>query len=186
MGEMATEDGSIMKARIGITLLGCCIVALAGFFFGMPMLARRGGLYSGSYEYAHRWAEQLATCDSLEDVKKRFNCIRIDWFTDGHGEQVQVSNLGKGKASALLHTCPDGNWVACAYANSHGDPAGGTLVARDSEGTIRVFFGHICGKPSFVGGDTLAEVYATLSSQLTEVSLEQGKAIDANAPPAMN
>ena len=162
------------------------VVALTAFFIGAPMSARRGGLYSGSYQYARQWKEQLAQCNSLEDVKRRFNCIRLDWVTENRYEQVQISNVGRQKPSALLYTWPDGTWIACAYADSHGGPAGGTLVARDSKGTIRAFFGHICGKPVLTHDDSLAEIYGELADFLTEVSLEREQVIDANAPLAIN
>jgi len=94
---------------------------------------------------------------------------------------VQVSDVGKGRPSALVHAFPDSSWIVCAYASSHGGKAGGTLVARDSEGSIRVFFGHICGRPAFVGGDTLDEAYARLAASLTEVSWETDDAIGPGA-----
>jgi len=161
-------------------------IAIGGMVFLVaiivPALARRGGaLYSGSYEYARQWATELAACDSLEDVKQRFNCIRIESLGDGAYRTVKVSDVGKKRPSALLQAFADGNWIVCAYANSHGNKAGGTLGARDSEGTIRAFFGHICGSPVFARGETLDEVCAELARNLTEVSLTREAPIDPNA-----
>lgn len=85
---------------------------------------------------------------------------------------------------ALLQAFADGRWIACAYANSHGNKAGGTLVARDSEGTIRAFFGHICGRPGFARGETLEEIYVELTGALTEVSLGREEPTEARSQDA--
>lgn len=174
-----------MNRRWMRTLLRCGIV-LGGVLFVaaiiMPALARRGGgIYSGSYEYARQWATELAACDSLEDVKQRFNCIRLESPAEGMYEVVKVSDVGKKRPSALVQALADGNWIACAYANSHGNKAGGTLVARDSEGTIRAFFGHICGRPAPLRGETLDGVYAELAEYLTEVSLDREEPTEARS-----
>lgn len=164
-----------------------CLIALGGVVFLaailVPALCRRGGIYFGSYECARQWAAELKACDSLDDVKERFNCIRIEPLGDGAYQTVKVSDTGKERPSAQVHAFADGNWMACAYANSHGDKAGGTLVARDSEGAIRVFFGHIPGRPGFAHGETLGEVYTQLACNLTEMSLEEERPLDANDLP---
>ncbi len=114
------------------------IVAMVGVLFVaaivMPALCRRGGIYFGSYEYARQWATELKACDSLDDVKQRFNCIRYEPFDAGAYRTVTVSDVDKKHPSALMQAFADGGWIACAYADSHGNKAGGTLVARASAG----------------------------------------------------
>lgn len=161
------------------------VVAMAGILFVaaiiVPALCRRGGIYFGSYEYARQLATELTACDSLDDVKQRFNCIRFEPFGEGGYRTVTVSDVGKKSPSALVQAFAHGSWIACAYADSHGNKAGGTLVARDSEGTIRVFFGHICGRPAPLRAETLDEAYTEVANDLTEVSLTHGAPIDPNA-----
>ncbi len=168
-----------MKTLLKLAIAIGGMVFLAAVF--VPALCRQGGIYSGSYEYARQWATELAACGSLEDVKQRFNCIRIESLGDGTYRTVKVSDVGKKRPSALLQAFADGNWIACAYANSHGNKAGGTLVARDSEGTIRAFFGHICGRPAPLRGETLDEVYAELAECLTEVPLDREEPTEARS-----
>ena len=106
---------------------------------------------------------------------------RTESLGDGAYGTVKVSDVGKKRSSALAQAFADGSWIACAYANSHGNKAGGTLVARDSEGTIRAFFGHVCGRPAPLRGETLDEVYAELADSLTEVSLDRGEPTEARS-----
>jgi hypothetical protein len=98
----------------------------------------------GSRKYARRWREQLLACVSLDEVKQRFNCWTFE-RADGGYTYMQASDMVKGRTSALVKAFPDGRWLACAYADSHFAPGGGTVVTRDSDGVTRVFFGHVCG-----------------------------------------
>jgi hypothetical protein len=68
-----------------------------------------------------------------------------------------------GRPDALIVSFPDGKWIACAYRDSHygWGRGGGTVVSRDSDGVVRVFFGHVCGEPRGYG-KTLEEFYANL------------------------
>jgi hypothetical protein len=50
-------------------------------------------------------------------------------------------------------------------ANSHGNPWGGTVVTKDSDGQVRTFYGHVCGHAD-IGMETksLADVYRRFST----------------------
>ena len=61
----------------------------------------------------------------------------------------------------VVEEFPDGRWIACVHASSHGEPGGGTIVTRDDSGEIHVFFGHVCGHLR-AQGDTLEEFYRDL------------------------
>jgi len=117
------------------------------------------GLGTGSYRYARRWKAQLTKCSSLDDVRQQFNCGR--WSNPGgsHAYIRDPNTIRKGRTWALLYEFPNGDWLAIAYANSHGARGCGTVVTRDSKGAIRIFFGHVCGQP-FAFGDSLNEVYS--------------------------
>ena len=118
------------------------------------------GLGTGSYRYARRWKAQLSRCNSLDDVRQQFNCGRNQLNPDGSRTYIKDPNtIKKDRTWALLYEFPDGDWMAIAYASSHGSRGGGTVVTKDSNGTIRIFFGHVCGHP-FAFGESLNEVYS--------------------------
>ncbi len=150
-----------------ITFLLLMILLVLGVFWHW----RRG---TGSYWYARKWQKQLAACNSIEDVRQQFNCAR--WQRDTRGSLTYIrdpNTVKRGRTWALLHNSPNGDWIAMAYASSHNAWGGGTVVARDNTGNIRVFFGHVCGRP-FSRGESLEEVYAGFSgSDWKEVSLEE-------------
>ena len=80
----------------------------------------------------------------------------------GSYRYVEDPNTNKeGITEALLYDFPNGDWLAIAYASSHNTWGGGTVVTLDNKGDIRVFFGHVCGRP-FVFGESLEELYAAL------------------------
>jgi len=151
-------EGEGRTKRSGEWIAVALMVLALAFLLTIPFWARpRMG--SGSYKYARRWKAQLLACQSLDDVKQQFNCFEI---TSG-GTMVDVTAVEPGRPHALIASFPDGKWVACAYADSHwGSRAGGgTVVSRDSDGVVRVFFGHVCGDPRGYG-KTLEEFYANL------------------------
>ena len=151
-----------MKKLLLGTIASLFFLALA-FFLGVPRLARVGGLRSGSEQYARKWMAQLLACQSLDEVKQHFNCFIVEWRADGAGTRVRVTETVKGRPRALLKTFPDGRWIACAHADSHTEPGGGTIVSRGSTGEIRVFFGHVCGN-LWVQGETPEVFYRSLRS----------------------
>lgn len=151
-----------MKKVLPWTVAALLLLVLA-FFLGVPRLARVGGLRSGSEEYAREWKAQLLACQSLDEVKQHFNCFIIEGRADGAVMWVPVTETVKGRPRALLKSFPDGRWIACAHADSHSEPGGGTIVSRDSTGEIHVFFGHVWGNLS-VRGETPEEFYRRLRS----------------------
>ncbi len=120
-----------------------------------------GGMGEGSYKYARQWRDQLLACQSLDEVKDRFNCNMIEETPDRGVHSVGEFKWVAGRPSALLKSFPDGRWIACAHADSHSQPGGGTIVSRDSAGEVHIFFGHVCGT-ILVLGDTLEEFYKHL------------------------
>ncbi|MHC4706388.1 MAG: hypothetical protein ACYS8I_04785 [Planctomycetota bacterium] len=119
------------------------------------------GMGSGSMRYARKWERKLAACESLDDVRKKFNCGRHQ--ATPYGSYLHIcdpNTYKKGNTWALLYDLPNGDWLALAYASSHGARGGGTVVTRDNSGRIRVFFGHVCGTP-WACGESLDEVYAS-------------------------
>lgn len=116
---------------------------------------------AGSYKCARQWRKQLLACHSLDEVKQHFNCFVIEGTSGGGGTRVEVTETVAGRPHALLQSFPDGRWIACAHADSHGEPGGGTIVSRDSSGEIHIFFGHVCGR-LYAKGETLEEFYTSL------------------------
>lgn len=118
---------------------------------------------TGSIRHARKWNEILAACNSLDDVRKKFNCGRWQAYDAGSVCYIGDPNTYKeGNTWALLYDFPSGEWLAMAYYPSSHVPGrrdNGTVVTRDSAGRIRVFFGHVCGKPHAVG-ESLEEIYA--------------------------
>lgn len=61
----------------------------------------------------------------------------------------------------------DGSWIFGVGEDSHGDRDGGTIVVKDSDGRVRVFFGHVCGpemiKDALTRSASRAEFYGILS-----------------------
>ena len=116
---------------------------------------------AGSRRYARQWRTQLLACNSLDEVKQHFNCLIFERSPGGGGTKIRVTETVTGRPSALLKDFPDGRWIACAHADSHSEPGGGTIVSRDSSGEVHVFFGHVCGNV-IAYGDTLDEFYRSL------------------------
>jgi len=153
------------------------LVLFFGFFVGMPFLHGLFGpprMGTGSYKHARLWRDKLAACDSPDDIRGQFNCGKFESMSGGAYRYVRDPNTYKeGQTSALLCEFPGGQWLAAAYASSHGHWGGGTVVTRDSTGCIRVFFGHVCGRPH-IHGETLDDAYAQFSDpEWQEVSLEE-------------
>ncbi|MBN1508164.1 MAG: hypothetical protein JW955_15040 [Sedimentisphaerales bacterium] len=147
-----------MKKPVTWTIAALILLALA-LFLGVPYLARTGvPMGKGSYEYARKWSRQLRAYNSPEEASLDFNCFVIERFSDGSSRTTRVGPQADGRPRALVKSFPDGQWIICAHANSHGEPGGGTIVTRDDQGTIHVFFGHVCGYVCAYG-DTLDEFY---------------------------
>jgi hypothetical protein len=162
-----------MKKVLAWTI-AALLLLVVGVFLGMPRLARVGGLRCGSDEHARKWRTQLLACHSLEEVKQYFNCFVIEGTAGGGGTTVRVTETVKGRPRALLKSFPDGRWIVCAHADSHGEPGGGTIVSRDSSGEVHMFFGHVCGN-LYARGETLEEFYIDLRGydRVKEVFLKQ-------------
>lgn len=80
----------------------------------------------------------------------------------GINDPVQAHELYKGLA---VREFTNGEWIVWAWANSHGNPWGGTVVTKDSQGIIHSFFGHVCGVPhGRFQGDNLSQIYSNLTS----------------------
>jgi len=153
------------------------LLGIGFIFFGVPLLVRVFGppsLGTGSYKHAKLWKDKLLTCNSLDDVRQKFNCRRYRANPDGSYTYIKDSNTFKeGNTWALLYDFSNGDWIAVAYASSHNTWGGGTVVIRDNTGSIRVFFGHVCGRP-FSHGESLEEVYAHFSGAgWKEILLEE-------------
>ncbi len=148
----------VVLISLFLSLLGLCLVP--------PSLG------TGSIRHARKWKHKLAACNSLDDVRKKFNCGRFRANSGGSYTYIRDPNTYKeGNTWALLYDLPNGDWLAMAYASSHGWRGGGTVVTRDSTGRIRVFFGHVCGRPPAFG-ETLEELYANFDDRSwKEVSL---------------
>lgn len=124
-------------------------------------------------KHARVWKDLLSSCSSLDDVRKEFSCGSYHCGPEGSWSYVHDPNtFTRRKPCALLYDFPTGDWLAMAYASSHNTWGGGTVVTRDNTGTIRIFFGHVCGKP-FNDGNSLQEIYDDFNdSRWEEVNLE--------------
>ena len=148
------------------------ITAFLVVLSGLSLLVLWG---TGSMRRARKWKDILTTCNSLDDVREKFNCGKYVGTGGGGYNLVRDPNTYKeGNTWALLYDFPNGDWLAMAYYPSNHAPRrrdGGTVVTRDNAGRIRAFFGHVCGRPHAFG-ETLEEVYACFDSrQWKEVSL---------------
>ncbi|MCL5281720.1 MAG: hypothetical protein M1376_17620 [Planctomycetes bacterium] len=112
---------------------------------------------TGSRVFARMWRKQLLPCQSLDEVKRHFNCIAME----GKGTIVDVTKSKFGRPRAFIKSFPDGRWIACAYGDSHSGWGGGTIVTRDSLGETHIFFCHVCGNV-YAKGETLEEFYTSL------------------------
>ncbi len=159
----AFSEWSQMKRFFLATAVAVAVGVLLwlGLSRSIPFLGALDQGRSGSFRYARQWRTQLLACQSLDDVKQHFNCVK--WVPIGRGSatMVEVTAVVPGRVDALIKSFPDGKWIACAYGDSHGARGGGTVVARDSDGKVHVFFGHVCGRP-FAEGNTV-EDYADLT-----------------------
>ena len=151
------QRGATMKKLLP-WIIAAALLALL-FYYLAP--GRHPRMSAGSYEYARKWCNQLLACHSLEEVKQYFNCIEFVPTEGGGARMVSVTAHVAGRPQALVDSFPDGKWIACAYGDSHGGPGGGTIVTRDSDGVVHVFFGHVCGEPG-AWGKTLDEFYERL------------------------
>lgn len=121
------------------------------------------------------WKEELLDSDSPEKIRSSFCCGTIVQQSDSSWSYVKDTNTVKPDCRwALLFEFDNGDWVAMLYADSHSkDPAGGTVVARDSNGNVKAYSGHVCGRP-FTFGTSISEIYLDLDmSSLEEISVEE-------------
>ena len=75
---------------------------------------------TGSKRYARKWITRLQSPHSIEEAEK------------------EIPNL-------FVRRFDDGSWVMGVCKDSHTSPWGGTVVVRDSNGSVGAFFGHVCG-----------------------------------------
>ena len=148
MRKGATIKRLLPEAIAGTLLLVCVLYVATSFPMG-----------KGSRVFARLWRGQLLACQSLDQVKRHFNCITLGG-TYG-STRVDVTKPKFGRPWAFIKSFSDGRWIACAYGDSHGGWGGGTVVSRDSAGKTHVFFGHVCGGMSLTG-ETLEECSASL------------------------
>ena len=129
-----------MEPRAGRTrpsLRRILLVLLALFLSTLAVLSVFAlSMGTGSTWRAGVWKDRLASVTSPEDARRKFDCVETLRFSDG-------------------------TWMILAAESSHGDPFGGTVVAKDSHGVIRAFYGHVCGS-SLVKSDTLPGAWQTL------------------------
>ena len=78
------------------------------------------GLGHGDEHYARIWKHRIESLPDPETAKAHFSEIQARSF-------------------------PNGEWVFGVSSDSHGSYWGGTIVIKDSNGKVRVFFGHVCG-----------------------------------------
>lgn len=105
-----------------ILILAIIFILLAFVFIVINPVS---GLGTGSYKYARCWKAKIATCNSLDDVRQQFNCGRHRSNLGGSFPYIRDPNtIRKGRTWALLYEFPNGDWMAIAYANSHGSRGG--------------------------------------------------------------
>ena len=139
------REGATMKRLLPWIVAAALLLAFVLYIASMFHLG------TGSYKYARKWRKQLLACHSLDDVKKHFNCFGMEGVTKSKW----------GRPWALIQSFPDGRWIACVHADSHGAWGGGTIVTRDSSGETHIFFCHVCGR-LYAKGETLEEFYTSL------------------------
>lgn len=152
-----------LRYHLLVVLMISSVAVLFLFYVGAPHAPYISESYNGegSLHHARLWKQRLLDCNSPTEVRAAFICINDDVPTgsitiDSKGPNLNVID----KAYALIYEFEKGDWIAVAYANSHGkNPAGGTVVLRDSNGIIRVYFGHVCGSP-YLDGLSKEEIYA--------------------------
>jgi hypothetical protein len=149
------REGATMKKLLPWIIAAALLLAFVLFIASMFHMG------TGSRRYARKWRKQLLACHSLDEVKQHFNCFVIEGRTGGGGTRVDVTKTVAGRPQALIKSFPDGRWIACVHADSHGAWGGGTIVTRDSSGEIHIFFGHVCGW-LYANGETLEEFYTSL------------------------
>jgi len=159
--------GTQMSRKIRRLIITTVLAILVGMFlliliWGLWPFPTHG---TGSMRHARKWKDKLAECNSLDDVRKKFNCVDRRDYTGGSYSYVRDPNTYReGNTWAFLIDLPNGDWLAMAYASSHGWKGGGTVVTRDSTGRIRSFFGHVCGRPPAFG-ETLEELYSNFNDR---------------------
>ena len=102
----------------------------------------------GSESYAKEWSEKLNEFDDPNILKEQYPNLKFKEYDDG-------------------------NWIIGICKDSHSSMFGGTIVLRDSTGTVKSYFGHVCGN-HYLGrtikgsGDTPEDVYALLDKNFKE------------------
>ncbi len=74
----------------------------------------------GSASYAKRWSDNFLQVKTPDEAIERYPEIDYRQFENGE-------------------------WVIGVCSDSHNNPWGGTVVTKDSNGTVKSFFGHVCG-----------------------------------------
>jgi hypothetical protein len=75
------------------------LVLLIAFFFPRSRTTKHG---TGSMRYARKWKENLATCNSLDDVRKEFNCARWQAYDNDSRASTLKTPIRSGKEIPLL------------------------------------------------------------------------------------
>ena len=119
-----------MKRRTKVTIIAILIIIVFGApvsIFGL-FLAATFGSNAGSPELAKEWRDQL--------------------------NQYKSPNSARAADPTLeVFTLANGEWLFGHAQDSHGiwHRGGGTIVVKDSNGTIHAFLGgHVCG-PNYIG-----------------------------------
>jgi len=75
---------------------------------------------TGSESYANKWSEKFVSIKNVNQAIEMYPEINYKTFENG-------------------------DWIIGICSDSHYNPWGGTIVTKDSNGTIKSFFGHVCG-----------------------------------------
>jgi hypothetical protein len=111
-----------------------CLIAVAAVCL-LIVRAWLGGpeLGRGSVAAAARWKGIFEAISDPEVVKTRYPFAAVKRFDDG-------------------------SWIVGVGEDSHASSDGGTIVVKESDGSVRAFFGHVCGP------DLLADAFSRCRS----------------------
>lgn len=130
---MRAEVPQVARARLRKVAL-LPVVLLVLAALALPALP----LGTGSENYARRWSERFGSVSSIRAARAAFPEVGSRDFENGE-------------------------WIFFVSDDSHGDPWGGTVVAKDSRGDVRAFYGHVCGHVQLGDARSLNETYQLLS-----------------------
>lgn len=123
------------------------LLALLAIFLLLTLLLSLLPMGTGSESYANKWAENFHPIKNVNQAIEMYPIIEYKKFDNGE-------------------------WIIGISSNSHYNPWGGTIVTKDSNETIKSFFGHVCGvgflQMIFPRAKSTNEVYKLLSKGFTE------------------